>query len=224
MELPKTLLKRIAMLALTAGMAVAPPLIAAAQDGPMPRPRPSQGNLSITQVNALAAVNAYFNGIRTLQGEFLQIGPDPNEVAEGEFFVARPGLLRLNYDPPSELVVISNGDTLSVEDRGRGTQNFYRLERTPLAPLLAQYTDLTSEQNARDIILDSDEFIIVVLSTADDGGWLTLYFDRETYELKQWVTTDARGNTVTFLMFETALNQPVDAANFRIVNQVPDLD
>ncbi len=197
---------------------------ATAQDVPIPTPRPSLGQLSINQVNALSAVNAYFNGIRTLQGEFLQIGPDPNEVAEGEFYVARPGLLRLNYDPPSELVMISNGETLSVEDRGRGTQNFYRLERTPLAPLLAQYTDLTSEENVRDIILDSEEFIIVVLSTADDGGWLTLYFDRETYELKQWVTTDSRGNTITFMMFETALNQPVDAANFRIVNQALGLD
>ena len=192
---------------------------AAQEEVPLPRPRPALGQLSIAQLNALTAVNAYFNGIRTLQGEFIQIGPSADELTEGAFFVARPGLLRLDYYPPSELVVISNGETLSVEDRGRGTQNFYRLEQTPLAPLLAQYTDLTSEQNVRDILLDAAEYIIVVLAVADDGGWLTFYFDRQTYDLRQWVTTDARGNTITFVMFDTALNQPVDAANFVIVNQ-----
>lgn len=198
-----------------------------AQEGegvPLPRPRPSLGQVSISQANALNAVNAYFNGIRTLTGEFLQIGPGPDEVAEGTFVVARPGLIRLDYDPPSELVIISNGITLSIEDAARRTQNFYRLERTPLAPLLAQYTDLTSDENVRDVILDSEEYIIVVLSAAEDGGWLTLYFDRETYELRQWVTTDARGNTITFMMFETVLNQPVDAANFVIVNRPFDDD
>lgn len=188
-------------------------------DLPLPRPRPSLSQVSITQANALSAVNAYFNGIRTIQGEFLQVGPAADEVAEGTFIVARPGLIRMNYDPPSELVIISNGTTLSVEDGARRTQNFYRLERTPLAPLLAQYTDLTSDENVRDVILDSEEYIIVVLSTADDGGWLTLYFDRTTYDLRQWVTTDARGNTITFMMFDTVLNQPVDAANFVIVNR-----
>ena len=191
---------------------------------PLPRPRPSLGETSISQSNALSAVNAYFNGIRTLQGEFLQIGPSPDEVAEGEFIVARPGLIRMNYDPPSEQVIISNGTTLSVEDAGRRTQNFYRLERTPLAPLLAQYTDLTSDENVRDVILDSEAFIIVVLSTAEDGGWLTLYFDRDTYDLSQWVTTDSRGNTITFMMFDTVINQPVDAANFVIVNRPFDED
>jgi outer membrane lipoprotein-sorting protein len=127
-------------------------------------------------------------------------------------------LLRLDYDPPSQLVMISNGVTLSVEDRGRRTQNFYALERTPLAPILAQYTDLMSEDLVRDVILDSQDYIVVVLAQADDGGWLSLYFDRETYELHQWVTIDARGNTITFIMVDVEINQPVDAAHFVITN------
>ncbi len=186
---------------------------------PVPEPRPAFGQMATTQTDALATVNAYFNGIRTLQGEFIQLGPAEDELTEGEFFFARPGLLRINYYPPSELVMIADGETLAVEDRGRGTQNFYRLSRTPLAPILAQYTDLTSDELVRDVILDSDEYIIVVLQAADDGGWLTLYFDRITYDLRQWVTTDPRGNTVTFVMFDTLLNQPVDGQLFRIVNQ-----
>lgn len=195
---------------------------AQAQEVPLPRQRPALGHLSLPQLDALIAVNAYFNGIRTLQGEFIQIGPTAAELTEGAFYFARPGLLRLNYYPPSELVVIANGETLAVEDRGRGTQSFFRLSRTPLALLLAQYTDLTSEQNVRDILLNAEEYIIVVLAAADDGGWLTLYFDRQNYELEQWVTTDRRGSTITFLMFDTALNQPVDAAHFVIVNQDSD--
>ena len=192
-----------------------------AQDAqvPIPTPRPPFGQFGLSQLEAATAVNAFFNGIRTLQGEFIQLGPEEDQLTEGEFYFARPGLLRINYYAPSQLVMISNGETLAVEDRRRGTQNFYRLSRTPLAPILAQYTDLTSETLVRDVILDSDEYIIIVLLAADDGGWLTLYFDRLTYDLRQWVTTDARGNTITFVMFDTEINQPVDAANFMIVNQ-----
>ena len=185
---------------------------------PTPRPRPEFGQIGLTQTDALQAVNARFNSMVTLQGQFLQIGPGPNELTEGEFFFARPGLLRLNYYPPSQLVVISNGTVMSVEDNGRGTQNFYRLARTPLAPILAETTDLTSEDLVRDVILDREEFIIVVLAAAEDGGWLSLYFDRQTYDLRQWVTVDARGNAITFVMFETTINQAVNGDYFRIID------
>jgi outer membrane lipoprotein-sorting protein len=170
-------------------------------------------------MDALQAVNIRFNQMLTMQGQFFQIGPEANQLSEGEFFFARPGLLRLNYSPPSQLVVISNGTIMSVEDAGRGTQNFYRLARTPLAPILAETTDLTSENLVRDVILDREEFIIVVLAAADDGSWLSLYFDRATYDLRQWVTVDARGNTITFVMYDTAVNQPVNGDNFRIVER-----
>jgi len=190
----------------------------AAAQVPIPQPRPAFGQIGLNQMSALEAVNTRFNQMQTMQGQFFQIGPDPNELTEGEFFFARPGLLRLNYYPPSELVVISNGTVMSVEDGARGTQNFYRLARTPLAPILAEITELTSENLVRDVILDREEFIILVLAAAEDGSWLSLYFDRATYDLKQWVTVDARGNAVTFVMYETAINQPVDPNLFRVVN------
>jgi outer membrane lipoprotein-sorting protein len=202
----------------TAGLTLTALAIAAAAQVPLPRERPAFGQIGLTQMDALEAVNTHFNQMQTMQGQFFQIGPGPNELSEGEFFFARPGLLRLNYYPPSQLVVISNGNIMSVDDRARGTQNFYRLARTPLAPILAQTTNLTSEDLVRDVILDREEFIILVLATADDGSWLSLYFDRRTYDLRQWITVDARGNTITFVMYETEINQPVDADYFRVLN------
>jgi outer membrane lipoprotein-sorting protein len=209
-------LRRLATIA-TAGLILTAPGGAMGQV-PLPQPRPAFGQIDLTQVEALEAVNTRFNQMQTMQGQFFQIGPGPNELSEGEFFFARPGLLRLNYYPPSQLVVISNGNVMSVDDRARGTQNFYRLARTPLAPILAPTTNLTSEDLVRDVILDREEFIILVLATADDGSWLSLYFDRQTYDLRQWVTVDARGNTITFVMYETEINQPVDGEYFRILN------
>ncbi len=201
-----------------AGLTLVGLIVTATAQVPLPRQRPAFGQIDLTQMQALEAVNSRFNQMQTLQGQFFQIGPGPNELSEGEFFFARPGLLRLNYYPPSQLVVISNGNIMSVDDRGRGTQNFYRLARTPLAPILAQTTNLTSEDLVRDVILDREEFIILVLATADDGSWLSLYFDRQTYDLRQWVTVDARGNAITFVMYETEINQPVDGDYFRVLN------
>ena len=184
---------------------------------PVPRPSPPLGHLNNEQYQALIAVNASFNAIRTLRGEFIQIGPTDNALSEGVFFMARPGRVRFEYYPPSQLLIISNGATVSIENRQTRTRDRYPLRRTPLAPLLADYTDLTDEENIRDVTVDTD-LISVVLVENDGGGWLTLFFDKVTFELRQWVTIDQQGYTITFVIYNLALNQPIDDALFEIVD------
>lgn len=165
-------------------------------------------------------MNAYFNAIRTMRGEFIQIGPTDNEISEGAFYMARPGRIRFEYYPPSQLLIVSNGNLVEVKNPATRTNDRYPLARTPLAALLASYTDLAAEANIRDVVLEED-LIAVVLTEAEDGGWLTLYFDRQTYELRQWVTIDPQGYSVTFAIFNLVMNQPVDDGLFVIANRDP---
>ena len=45
-------------------------------------------------------VSTYLSNIRTLQGDFVQVGPDGGK-SEGEFFIQKPGKVRFDYNPPS---------------------------------------------------------------------------------------------------------------------------
>ena len=53
----------------------------------------------------LDKVSAYLNGIRSLEGGFVQIGPN-GELDQGHFYLVKPGKLRFEYQPPSPLLIV----------------------------------------------------------------------------------------------------------------------
>ena len=64
----------------------------------------------------VAAVEDYLNGFATLKAHFLQIADDGAQ-AEGTAYISRPGRLRLQYDPPAQLVLLADGTFLIVDDK-----------------------------------------------------------------------------------------------------------
>ena len=67
----------------------------------------------LAQRALLEKVNTYFNSVTTLVGKFVQVGPDGNKT-EGQFYMQKPGKIRFEYDPPSPIELISDGDTVAV--------------------------------------------------------------------------------------------------------------
>ena len=47
-------------------------------------------------------------------------------------------------------------------------------------------------------------------------GKLTLIFDRETYQLKQWIVTDAQGLNTSVAVYNTTTGASLDPSLFRI--------
>eukprot|EP01036_Dinobryon_divergens_P038832 gene38832-51046_t len=90
---------------LTLGMA-ATPLAAAAQPTP---PTPADKALVDRAV-------AYLEGLTEAAGRFRQLDAR-GRVSTGELFLKRPGKARFAYDPPSGLLVVSDGGVVSVQDK-----------------------------------------------------------------------------------------------------------
>ena len=72
-------------------------------------PLPSQP-LSAADRTDITRVETYLNGLRTMSARFLQVA-DNGATAQGQFYLSRPGKLRLEYDPPVPILLVS-------EDRG----------------------------------------------------------------------------------------------------------
>ena len=89
-----------------------------------PGPTPLIGD---QQDAAVERVNAYFNGITSLQGNFEQVDSN-NKRATGRFYVLRPGKLRFDYAAPSTLRIVSDGHFLAIEDSSLKTIEKYPLE------------------------------------------------------------------------------------------------
>jgi outer membrane lipoprotein-sorting protein len=175
-----------------------------------------KSNLPLSQQQILANISASLASFRTMEGQFIQFGPH-GEQSEGVFYIQRPGKIRFHYKPPVRLDVISDGRQVAVRDMRAMTQDLYPLSKTPLRYLLAENIDLTSDRLVRQVRQERDLIAVVIVErTAFTQGKLTLVFDPKTYDLKQWIVTDAQGLNTSVAIYNVTTGKPVDPKLFRI--------
>jgi outer membrane lipoprotein-sorting protein len=176
-----------------------------------PGPTPLIGD---QQDAAVERVNAYFNGITSLQGNFEQVDSN-NKRATGRFYVLRPGKLRFDYAAPSTLRIVSDGHFLAIEDSSLKTIEKYPLDSTPFRLLLGAGVDLA--RDARILGAEGDESSLAVTLEDKNGkaaGHIKLYFETEPeLTLKQWVIVDAQGLSTSVTINDVAPGRKV-AADF----------
>ena len=176
----------------------------------------AQAALSQSSVVALDTISKAFNATKTMNGEFIQTAPN-GDTLQGYFFIERPGKIRFYYSKPSYTDIISDGKTLSIEDRKLKTQDIYPLNKTPLRVLLSERLDLARDSRVRQASIADDIVSVVVEQESLFGdGILTLIFDRETSVLRQWTIRDANGNDTTITVFNVELGKPIKPSVFEI--------
>jgi outer membrane lipoprotein-sorting protein len=172
--------------------------------------------LSDDEAKTLEDVNAYFNSVKTMNGDFVQFGPEGSQ-SDGKFYIARPGKVRFYYNPPAKLDIIADGKSVSVRDRKMATQDIWPLSQTPLRFLLSDDIDLQKDTNITNVLVE-DDLVTVTLTdqTTFNSGVLTLIFDAKTYELKQWTVRDAQGYETSVAVYNVVANGPTNPDLFKI--------
>ncbi len=171
----------------------------------------------LPQRSTVERINGYFNSIVTLVGNFVQVGPDGTRT-QGEFYLQKPGKVRFDYDPPSPVELISDGNSVVVRDRNLATQDLYPLSQTPLRFLLADKIDLLKDARVVGVYQD-DIFITVVIeeSHAVVGKHrLMIMFGAQDSQLKQWTVTDPQGYDTTVAIYNLNQTQKPDPSLFKI--------
>jgi len=139
---------------------------------------------------------AYLQGLAEARGRFDQTDAR-GTTTHGELFLKRPGKARFAYDPPSGLLVVSDGGAVAIADSRLKTFESYPLMATPLSLFLAKTIRLDKGVQVTRVARMSDGFSI----TARDGhketaGQITLTFTDNPLALAGWAVTDAQGSTV----------------------------
>jgi len=168
-------------------------------------------------------VSAYLSNMRTLVGDFVQVGPDGRRT-EGQFYVQKPGKVRFEYSPPSRVDVIADGQSVVVRDRKRATQDLYPLSQTPLRFLVADRVDLGRDTNLVSVGAD-EQFVTVVIEEQQLVGTnrLMLKFGAKDFKLRQWTVTDPQGYDTTVAVYNLDAGKKLDPALFQINYENPDL-
>ena len=162
-------------------------------------------------------VNNYLSNLRTLTGDFVQVGPD-GAKSDGEFFMQKPGRIRFDYNPPNPLELIADGQSVVVRDRKLATQDLYPLSQTPLRFLLLDRVDLLRDTNLIGVYSD-DVFVTVVIEERQIIGGthrIMLMFGARDTQLRQWTVTDPQGYDTTVAIYNLDTRRTPDPNLFRI--------
>ena len=141
----------------------------------------------------IARVEAYLNGIDTLRSSFVQINPDGAEVT-GELYYARPDKMRLEYDPPSRILIVANRWQVIYHDRRLKQVSHLLTGSTPLGFLLEEDVRLSGDVTVTDLEEAGGELRVTLVQTEEpDQGSITLVFAEQPLELRRWTVVDAQG-------------------------------
>lgn len=172
--------------------------------------------LSLEDRTALDQLSRYFNTVKTMNGEFLQIGPN-GEQSQGLFYLQRPGKVRFYYKAPVYLDIIADGKTLAIKDRKLHTKDIYPLSKTPLSVLLSDNIDLANDDKLLFVQRDQDIVTIQVKQESLFGdGLLTLVFDGNSNLLRQWTIRDGQGYETTVTVYNIDIGRPIKQSLFVI--------
>lgn len=135
----------------------------------------------------------YLNDLKSFSGEFVQINSKGHK-AKGTVCLSRPGKMRLDYHPPSSLLIVSNGKWLVTYDKESDEPNYVSLENTPAAFILRPHISFTEGVTVTNIIRGAETTrISLVRQDEPDAGTLSLVFTHSPICLKEWSVVDAQG-------------------------------
>ena len=165
--------------------------------------------------DAAQKIADHFSSVRSMTGEFVQFGPR-GEQTGGKFFLERPGKIRFNYEAPSTYRVISDGQSVVIDNKKLRTSDLYPLSKTPLKLLLDERIDLSGSKVKS--VKEEDDLTTIQLADKSVFGnsTITMMFDPKSYELRQWTIKDAQGKDTTVMIFNVQEGVKFAADTFKI--------
>jgi outer membrane lipoprotein-sorting protein len=165
----------------------------------------------------------HFASVKTMMGDFVQFGPS-GEQTGGKFYIERPGKVRFNYEQPSTFRVTSDGDSVVLENTRMSTAYLYSLSSTPLKLLLDDRIDLSGNK-VQNVEQEPDATTITLQDRSVFGNsTITMMFDPQNYDLKQWTIKDAQGRDTTVMIYNVqsgvTFDPSVFAINYQRINEI----
>jgi outer membrane lipoprotein-sorting protein len=161
----------------------------------------------------LQRITAYLNSIRTIYARFRQVSSDSGTVS-GQLWMARPGRMRFEYDPPSPILLLADMFYVYYVDKELAQMSKVGLKSTPAWLLLRDpitFSDLIVTKFER----GANALRISVVEKSDpDSGSLTMVFSDNPLALRQWSIVDQRRKTITVSLYDVRFGVALDPKLF----------
>ena len=152
---------------------------------------PSQAQTGVPELER------YVNSIRTLKARFVQSNPN-GSIAQGTLYVRRPGRMRFEYDPPSQLKIVADGFQVTMWDNA--TKDFGQWPIGWTAASFLVKDPLTLSGDLRVEKLDRVKGLLemtVIQAKKPQEGRVIVRLSENPMALRGWTVIDQRGSQVT---------------------------
>lgn len=166
--------------------------------------------LSTKDQAAIGKIERYINSITTLQAKFLQVAPN-GVTNEGKLYLSRPGRLRIEYAPPSPILIIGNGRWLIYHDSDLEQTSYEPLGDNLAGILVAENVKFSGKITVTALKRTRGLIRVTMVMTADsEAGSLTLTLATSPMQLRQWAVTDPNGQVTQVALFNQNFGVKLD--------------
>ena len=135
------------------------------------------------------------------------------KTEKGECIISYPKKILCKYDDIYNKILVSNGRSLVVNSKKIKNYLRYQLKDTPLNLILDKKFLLDKLDQVETIKENNETFSFKI---AHNNNLLNIFFDKISYEIKGWTTTDIYQNRVETKLFNIEINMMIDENLFRI--------
>jgi len=179
------------------------------------RAAPAPVALSQPDLLELQRIAAYLNGIRTMTANFQQVANNGG-VSTGRLWIARPGRMRFEYNPPNPIAMLADATSVYYFDKQLNQTSKYDLRSTPAWFFLRDPISFGPDVTVTAFSRETNLVRATVVETAQpDAGSLTLMFTENPLALRQWTVVDQQGKTTTVSLSNLQFGMALDPGLFQ---------
>ena len=139
------------------------------------------------------------------------------KTEQGDCIISYPKKILCKYDDIYNKILVSNGRSLVINSQKITNYLRYQLKDTPLNLILDKKFLLDKLDQVETIKENNETFSFKIVH---NNNLLNIFFDKISYEIKGWTTTDIYLNKVETKLFNLETNIMIDERIFRVQNYI----
>jgi outer membrane lipoprotein-sorting protein len=168
-----------------------------------------------SRAEALARVEQYLSDLTTIVADFSQVAPS-GEMSSGKFYLKRPQKMRWQYNPPTPILMVTRGSSLTYYDYELNQVTDIPLEDTLLS-FLSKAKISFADKAIKVSRFEQESGLLrvtVVQAEKPKDGALLLEFSDHPIRLYNMQITDATGQTTSVSLSNARFDMQLEDSVF----------
>ncbi len=164
----------------------------------------------------LSKIENYLNNMQTLEASFVQMASN-GTTSEGKLYISKPSKIRMEYAPPTSVLIVGNGDYVVFNDKELDQITNIDYEDIPATMILSNKIKIDNKNlKVVDFYKDNGTTSVTLeYAKSTDVGPITLVFSNYPFELKQWKIIDPQSIEVTLSLYDAQKDVKLDDELFK---------